>query len=393
MIARFEVLIPFLIFVEADLQLHVAPEEVSVGDLTALVYPPHRSSLEVGDVSGESQLPIMDIPRRLDPADPQIPVSGVQIGSGPAIVGDVLRIDFLRDQFNRMSGSNDPPVEMAFNLANSWIRRFRVLNRTGWARPLSQHEIPWKLAILNDDETEVEHVDGQWRRRFGSALKFQYTALDSYGWNAIKALPVSYESQPSDELLLDAYALLPQVGPAIVLAYSAIETRISQALDRIATLTGLNPTLWSWLTHRSDFTKDPSTAEQLDVVSRALTGNSLKDDAQLWERLQNLRQARNNFVHEGRPSIGRRGLTVDIQLAQQLINGAEQIIDWIENLLPQAERRPRAQSPNQVTVARLVMADSTMTSDEPSTNDGNHQPQPAEPPDDSSEIAGEDEQD
>lgn len=267
-----------------------------------------------------------------------------------------MRIDFLRDRFDRSHGSDDPPITLAFNLANSWIRRFRVLNRIGWAKPISEHSVPWKLAILNDDETEVEPVDGQWRRRLGSAFWLQYTALDSYAWSAITALPINYEAQSSDELLLDADPLLPQVGPAIVLAYAAVETRIARALNGLAALTGRNPVLWSWLTDRGDFRKDPSTAEQLDVVTKALTGRCLKDDAHLWEAFQNLREARNRFVHEGKASIGRQRLEVDGGRASQLVNGAGLIIDWIENLLPQAERRPRAQSPNQIIVTKPLLA-------------------------------------
>lgn len=83
MIARFEVFIPFLIFVEADLHEHVAPEEVTVGDLRALIYPPHRSKLEVGDASGESGIVPSDIPRRLDPADPQPLAPGSRLALVP----------------------------------------------------------------------------------------------------------------------------------------------------------------------------------------------------------------------------------------------------------------------------------------------------------------------
>lgn len=63
-----------------------------------------------------------------------------------------------------------------------------------------------------------------------------------------------------------------------MLAHTAVETRVAQTLDRLAVLTGLNPELWSWLTDRGDFTKDPSTAEQLDRLAKALTEMSLKDD-------------------------------------------------------------------------------------------------------------------
>ena len=110
---------------------------------------------------------------------------------------------------------------------------------------------------------------------------------------------------PSDELLLDAYALPPQVGPAVVLAHTAVETRVAQTTDRNAILTGLNAELWSWLTVRS-------TAEQLDRLAKALTGKSLKDDRRLWEGFQHLREALekqgNKFVHEGKAPSAAHGL-------------------------------------------------------------------------------------
>jgi hypothetical protein len=356
MIARFQTFIPFLIFVQADLQQQADPEEITVGSIRALIYPLHHSKLRVGDVSGESETPPNEVPRRLDPADPQSPAPLVQIGDGPAIVGDVLRIDLHADQFDRNPGAGDSLVNLAFNLANSWLRRFKTLSRIPWATTLDKTQVPWKLDVLNDDGTAVEKEEGRWRTLLASVTAFKCSFLDAPIWDAITSLPTDYEPQPSDELLLDAYALLPQVGPAVVLAHTAVETRVAQTLDRQAVLTGLNPELWSWLTDRGDFTKDPSTAEQLDRLAKALTGKSLKDDQRLWEGFQHLREARNKFVHEGKATLGRSRTPVDSSKAAELVQSAEKIIDWLENLLPQAERRPRFQSPNQATVGKLLVA-------------------------------------
>jgi hypothetical protein len=230
-----------------------------------------------------------------------------------------------------------------------------VLNRVAWAKLLSRSDNPWSIQFLNDDGTEVEKTQDQFRKLFGARSQEQIVALDVPIWDAIRALPVSYELEPSDELLLDAYGLLPQVGPAIVLAYSAIETRIARALDRLAALVGLNPVLWEWINDRGNFIKDPSTAEQLDVLAKALIGKSLKEEANLWEGYQNLRQARNGFVHSGKATIGKLQTEVDSARANELVQGAERIIDWIESLLPQTERRPRFQSPNGLTVTRLLL--------------------------------------
>lgn len=141
-----------------------------------------------------------------------------------------------------------------------------------------------------------------------------------------------------------------------MLAYTAVETRIAGALDQLAALVGLNPVLWEWINDRGNFIKDPSTAEQLDVLAKALIGKSLKDEAKLWERYQNLRQARNGFVHSGKAAIGKLQTEVDSARANELVQGAERTIDWIESLLPQPERRPRFQSPNALSVTRLLLA-------------------------------------
>jgi hypothetical protein len=110
------------------------------------------------------------------------------------------------------------------------------------------------------------------------------------------------------------------------------------------------------LTDRGDFTKDPSTAEQLDILAKAMTGKSLKDDQRLWEGFRHLREARNRFVHEGRATLGRPAIPIDSSKASELVQNAESIVDWLGNLLPQAERRPRFESPTRVTVAKLLFA-------------------------------------
>jgi hypothetical protein len=352
MIARFQVLIPFPVYVEANLHRNVNPEEITVGTIKAFIHPPHHSLLRIGDASGESEILPGDVPKRLDPANPQPTAPNVSIGGSPAIVGDVLRIDLQAPEFDRSTEGIESIVNLAFAFANSWLRRFRTLNRIAWAKPLDEHDVPWKIDMLKDDSTALEIEQGKWRTRAGIVSSFKWVGIDSHVWNAITSLPSNYEPQPSDELLLDAYALVPQVGPAIVLAYTAIETRAAQALDRVAVLTGLNPTLWSWLTNRKDFTKDPSPAEQLDVLAKALTGKSLKEDQNLWESFIHLREARNRFVHEGKATLGRPPIQVDGSKATALIKGAEEIIDWLENLLPAEERRPRFQSPNQLLITR-----------------------------------------
>ena len=125
---------------------------------------------------------------------------------------------------------------------------------------------------------------------------------------------------------------------ADVLAATAVETRIADALNVLARDT-LDDTLWAWINDRRDYRKEPSVAEQLGVLMRAVTGESLKDDNRLWALAKNLRDARNSFVHQGRAELA--GISVTPQRAYELIHGAQEVIDWIEARLPEAHRRPR----------------------------------------------------
>jgi hypothetical protein len=145
-----------------------------------------------------------------------------------------------------------------------------------------------------------------------------------------------YEAPPWAELLLDAMDLDAELGPSLVLAATAVETRIANALDLLAG-GKLSDRLWAWLRDREgDYIRTPSVAEQLDVLLEVLGGRSLKDDARLWAAGVHLRDARNSFVHEGRATFGKSKQVVTREKARELIQQAGEIIDFIEGLLPVA---------------------------------------------------------
>jgi hypothetical protein len=154
---------------------------------------------------------------------------------------------------------------------------------------------------------------------------------------------------PSDDLFLDALAALPHIGAAVVLAYTAIEVRIASALNVLATT---NPAIvggamWSWINDREQFLKEPSVEEQLTDLMQMLAGKSLKKEKALWDAYGNLRKARNSFVHEGK-AVMLDKTPVDATKAQELIHGANGIIDWIESALPESHRRPQVAAPDRV---------------------------------------------
>ena len=100
--------------------------------------------------------------------------------------------------------------------------------------------------------------------------------------------------------------------------------------------------LWEWINGRDHWTKEPSVAEKFDVFLRLFTEHSLKDDAQLWKGFMELRKARNALAHEGTAKVGSQVLGAG--RAQELLNGADKIIKWVELLLPEARRRIRTEA-------------------------------------------------
>jgi hypothetical protein len=288
-----------------------------------------------------SPAPLTDVGDRLGPVDPQTPTELVLIDGHPTIQADAISIQFQADEFDRRTDADEPLVELGFRMANDLLARLRTLGRAG--QPIAPNSTAWRLVYANDDGSELEPKEGLRRGLGGVSWRWQLFGLRPDLWKAAAALPNDFEPTAWDTLLLDAVDLLPDVGPAIVLAFAAIETRIDRALDVLAAQAGLSDELWEWITQREgDYRKEPSMTEQVDSLLKAVSGHSLKEDGRLWEAFQNVRQARNTFVHEGRARIGPQALASE--RASQLVALSGDIIDWIEGLLPDGHQRPRYQA-------------------------------------------------
>lgn len=338
LIARARILLPYSFSLPADHGL--TTYEVEIEGYRARVYPPHRSQVDRSALEPDSPKAITDLARQLHPADPQPHTAVIVVDGSETVQADVLQIDFFRDEFDRRHGTYDPPPEVAFRMANDLLARLRTLGRSGHVKPLSETSTIWRIEYLNDDESDLEPAEGLHRATFAVTWQWRVFGLRKDLWEAARALPDDFAPTPWDTLLLDAVDLLPDIGPSIVLAFAAIETRIESALDVLAPQAGISEEFWDWIKRREDdYRREPSIREQVDQLLHGLSGRSLKEDDRLWQAFQNLRSARNTFVHEGRATIGTDPVTGE--RVSQLIALAGEIIDWIENLLPAEERRPR----------------------------------------------------
>ena len=343
MIARFHVLLPF--------PLYVAPEtidsiEIDWHGLRTRVFPPFQS------VDPTGKRPLTDLkPALLQQASGEVVVNG-----NPTIRANLLRIEICAPEFDRRmlkEGSpNDPPLETFFAVANWWLARLRSAVNAAYVSPISDSE-PYLLEFLDDDGNELpDERPHKYRQRFGRHIRAEITTIDSDLWSFIEELPFDYKSPVYQDLILDAYAAWPEIGSSLVLALASLETIVERALAAAASGEGTRFSgLWNWVSdNQGRRDKAPSLRDQYDELFKIVTGKSLKtDNPDLWEAFMNLKEARNNFIHEGKATIGDKPVT--LRQAGELIDKAAEIVRWVEQMLPTSERPAHFQKRYRVEVS------------------------------------------
>jgi hypothetical protein len=313
----------------------MTPIDYDSDGVIAKIYPPVRA------VASDGKRPLSE----LAPAKEQTTTNQVIVNGTPTVPANLLRVEIRRDDFDRRAGKDvkyDPPTALFFQIVNWWLERLRVVSNAAYLRPLMEAE-PHRIEYLNDDGTPVPNeMPEKYRQRFGKQHRLDVTAIDVDLWNRIKALGPKYEPPRYQTLILDAYAVLPDVGSAIVLAATALETVIGPVLEVLAQREGGKfEKLWNWVSDRNAYWQEPSLADLFGDILAISSGKSLADDNALWEAFKNLKEARNNFVHEGHAMIGDRSVTSE--RAAKLIEKADAIIKWMAQMLPE-EMRPQEPS-------------------------------------------------
>ncbi len=354
MIARFTLLLPF------SLHVRIADEFQSISGeqdgYRYVLHPLKQADIQFHEITRET--PLKSITPKLVARVPAIPSGLVFMDEGPTFEANLVQIDFARDDFDRPSASasrpeseGDPPPSLAIAIANRLLTNLRLTNISSVIRPVEFHEVYWRLEYLTDQEEPIPSEAGKIRSRYGSTFHERFVGVTPQVWDVISRLPPEYEPPIWAKLLLDADAAMPDIGAAVVLAATAIETIAKRVSDAVADDSNLPPGLWDWINNRGNYLKEPSVEERLDTILKILTGSTLKQHT-LWPKFKELKTARNNCVHEGRPAVGGKLLT-EVE-AHQLIQHSSEIIGWLEQYLPPAERWKRARPVVQWRVTRPV---------------------------------------
>jgi hypothetical protein len=354
MVARFLILLPFDLFItDAELWPSV---EGTVKDYRVKVYPPMLYAERPKPT--DSVHAHVSWAKNLSP--PSFSENVLQNDRKTAHV-NVLTLDFIKPEFDRSIssvGACDPAPELAFEVANSFLARIRVYSRAPQIRPLVRSRDPWKVSYLSDDFRQLEVEEGKHRGRLAATVSVGNVALTPETIRMVADRWQSAEPYVWDELLLDAHALWPDVGSAIVMAYAALETFIEWALEILQEERKLPGKFWKWIKERDHWTKEPSVAEQFDALLFLFTERSLKDEPTLWGPFTELKKARNTLVHAGTANVGGEAVAAD--KAKELIDNADKIIAWVEALLPEKHRRGRTAAEGPFT-RRIATPDEAAT--------------------------------
>ena len=96
------------------------------------------------------------------------------------------------------------------------------------------------------------------QRAIRKKFQFSHIALNKEVWEDIHSISPGENLPVWKTLLLDADSVFPEIGPAIILTFTALEVFISKTLDDIARTSEINNDLWDW-----DFAKKPKQVKQI----------------------------------------------------------------------------------------------------------------------------------
>lgn len=310
MIARLHILVPFNMVVPDSATFPLASYRDDGYQVT--FHPPARSDLFLTQ---------------------EVPVD-LRLDDQRAFVANALRIDFQKETFDRREGAPlDPPEPVIRRALDFLLTRLRYVTRNHQVTAPNFPGTSYRLEYLDDKGTKLEPTKGLNRARGARGFSLSAVPVTSGIWQDTFVLLPDWTPPPWHDLLIEATGALPKVGMAVVLASTALEVFVTHTLDELAKRGDVPGDVWDWINDRDNRLNDPSTEEQFDLLLKHFVGHSLKEDKALWGIFQNLRTARNKFVHEGVAKIG--GEPISLDRAARLVSGSGDIVNLVRTWLPE----------------------------------------------------------
>jgi hypothetical protein len=294
-IARIRYLLPFRFFVPADFAGE--PLTSAVDGWQIILLPPVQSQI----LCDALQKPAPFSLQAMTPAAHPVVISDVTINGADTIPVDLVEVQ-LKQDINPVAVTAEVDawlVHQGRALLNRWLTTYRVVVGATHVKPLPELGQSWRIDFL-DDSGNALGVKTNPKPHGSVAGKVDAVAsLVPNFWKASAVLALSQVPTRWEELLVDAFEVWPNVGAAVVLAYTAIETRIDAAVSVLAISQSVDKRLWEWLAEKRPYLTQPTTEEKAKFLFQLFTGDSLSDDKSNWKTFSQMRKARNSFAHEG----------------------------------------------------------------------------------------------
>lgn len=358
MIARLRVLLPFSLFI--SIEEEIKQFKFKYEDYEIIVYPPFQANVNLEFLNITSSSSVSKVIDQLKPVSSPIICENIKINEQSSIETNLLQIDFCKSDFDRQSipVSDNPFIDFAFQVLNDILTRTKTVIQDGKIKPMTTQSCQWKINYLDDEEEELPRDPKLIRRQFSSQLTFNIATLTQNTWEQIRKLPFEYEQLIHNDLLLDAESSLPDMQSAILLASAGLEVLIGYALNVLVKESSMPDFTWKWISDRdNDSRKQPSVAEEYDVLLKTFSDKSLKDEPELWKAFKSLRQVRNSLIHEGKMIIKEKNSqrNVTMEDVRGFIGSCKKITEFVENLLPPKHCCPKNKEPIKIEFTKILL--------------------------------------
>ncbi|QQR50103.1 hypothetical protein IPF86_03425 [Candidatus Nomurabacteria bacterium] len=327
-------------------------------------------------LQAEAELPDLSLPRQVLPGktppyfSPKTHpvVSNTKINDEETIKANLIFIDFKKESFRRFRkepNPTDPSKEQVEEILLLYISSIRTILQGGQIKFKPIDSIPWMIEYLNDDYSELPIDEALIRGAFNFKSEFNISPIDGPLWEQIKLLVMTKEKPHIWETLyLNALSVLPDSGAAITLTFASLENLINHALESLVVKSSITPEVWDWIkipsNEKRNWFKEPSVIEQYTSILHMVSGKNIQEDKELSELLLEIKNVRNNFIHEGLLLNSKKKELSDTEV-ENLVRSASKIIEWVESYLPEEKRRRK--NTTKINFEDSIIYDTTQLND------------------------------
>lgn len=195
MIARFCAVLPFEVIVPQSAVLR--PVEFQHGPYHVRAYAPRQGQInpdlrffKLATLPTRLTVPPSVLGEQIRPADRPVTFDGFVMDDDPAVVTNLLQIDFLKDSFDRRKAQGpeqiEPTTALIFEIANAFLAQLRTLARaglTGSLKPSGIRSTFWRVDYLTDEGSPLPEDTDLARLRLHVPIQHDLVVINESLWS------------------------------------------------------------------------------------------------------------------------------------------------------------------------------------------------------------------